>query len=73
MIETRALPSSVVNRKAKERVAHIETTTGRKPGKKEIRDIKDDIRLGLQPIAFPKQVTVGTWMLGYGLTQKPGC
>jgi len=62
MIETRALPGSVVARKAKERVAHIEATTGRKPGKREIRDIKDDIRLELLPMAFTKQVSVGIWI-----------
>jgi recombination associated protein RdgC len=62
MIETRALPGSVVTRKAKERVAHIEATTGRKPGKKETRDIKDDIRLELLPMAFTKQVSVGIWI-----------
>ena len=62
MIETRALPGAVVARKAKERVAHIEATTGRKPGKKEIRDLKDDIRLELLPMAFTKQVSVGIWI-----------
>jgi recombination associated protein RdgC len=62
MVETRTLPGSVVTRKAKERVAHIEATTGRKPGKKELRDIKDDIRLELLPMAFTKQVTVIVWI-----------
>ena len=62
MIETRALPGSVVTRKAKERVAQIEATTGRKPGKKEIRDLKDEIRLELLPQAFTKQASVGVWI-----------
>ena len=62
MIETRALPGSVVTRKAKERVAQIETSTGRKPGKKEIRDLKDDIKLELLPQAFTKQASVGVWI-----------
>ena len=62
MIETRALPGSVVTRKAKERVAQIEATTGRKPGKKEIRDLKDEIRLDLLPQAFTKQASVGVWI-----------
>jgi recombination associated protein RdgC len=62
MVETRTLPGSVVTRKAKERVAHIEATTGRKPGKKETRDIKDDIRLELLPMAFTKQATVVVWL-----------
>jgi recombination associated protein RdgC len=62
MIETRSLPGAVVTRKAKERIAHIEATTGRKPGKKETRDIKDDIRLELLPMAFTKQATVVVWL-----------
>ncbi|MDO8447851.1 MAG: recombination-associated protein RdgC [Rhodoferax sp.] len=62
MIETRALPSSVVNRKAEERVAHIEATTGRKPGKKETREIKDDIKLELLPMAFSKESSVSVWL-----------
>ena len=62
MIETRTLPGSVLTRRVKERVAHIEATTGRKPGKKETRDLKDDIRLELLPMAFTKQVSVGIWI-----------
>ena len=33
-IETKAVPGSVVRRKADERIQEIEATTGRKPGKK---------------------------------------
>ena len=62
MIEARALPGSVVTRKAKERVEQIEASTGRKPGKKEIRDLKDDIRLALLPQAFTKQSSIGVWI-----------
>lgn len=62
MTESRALPSSVVNRKAQERVAQIEAATGRKPGKKETRDLKDDIRLELLPMAFTKQSHTLVWI-----------
>jgi recombination associated protein RdgC len=62
MTETRALPASVVNRKAQERVAQIEASTGRKPGKKETRDLKDDIRLELLPMAFTKQSSTRVWI-----------
>lgn len=61
-IETRALPASVINRKAKERIAQIEASTGRKPGKKETREIKEDIKLELLPLAFTKESTVGVWI-----------
>lgn len=62
MTETRALPASVVNRRVKERVAQIEAATGRKPGKKETRDLKDDVRLELLPMAFTKQSSTLVWI-----------
>lgn len=62
MTETRALPASVVNRKTQERVAQVEASTGRKPGKKETRDLKDDIRLALLPMAFTKQSSTRVWI-----------
>lgn len=62
MIETRSLPGSVVTRKVKERLAQIEASSGRKPGKKETRDIRDDIRLELLPMAFTKQSSVVVWI-----------
>jgi recombination associated protein RdgC len=62
MIETRAVPGSVLTKKAAERVAHIEATTGRKPGKKETREIKDDIKLELMPMAFSKESSVWVWI-----------
>ena len=62
MIETRALPGSVIDKKAKERVAHIKGTTGRTPGKKETREIKDDIKLELMPMAFSKESSVWVWI-----------
>lgn len=61
-IETKTVPGSVVTRKAKERADQIEATTGRKPGKKETRAIKDDIRLELMPMAFTKESSVFVWI-----------
>ncbi len=62
MFENRSVPASVINRKADERIAQIEASTGRKPGKKETRDIKDDLRLELLPMAFTKQSSVMVWV-----------
>ncbi len=62
MVESRALPASVVKRKTQERVAQIEAATGRKPGKKETRDLQDDIRLQLLPMAFTKQSSIQVWL-----------
>lgn len=61
MIEVKVVPSMVVKRKLDEQVRHIELTTGRKPGKKEIRDLRDDLRLGLIPLAFTKLSSVWVW------------
>jgi recombination associated protein RdgC len=61
-LESKVVPGAVVTRKAKERAAQIEASTGRKPGKKETREIKDDIRLSLMPMAFSKEATVWVWI-----------
>ena len=61
-IETKSVPGSVVTRQAKERSAQIEASTGRQPGKKELREIKDDIRLSLMPQAFSKESSVVVWI-----------
>ena len=61
-IETRGVPGTVVTRKAKERCAQIEATEGRKPGKKEMREIKEDVKLSLMPMAFSKESSVWVWI-----------
>jgi recombination associated protein RdgC len=60
-IETKAVPGSVVRRKADERIQEIESATGRKPGKKESREIREDIVHALLPLAFAKQSSVMVW------------
>ena len=62
MLEVKVIPGSVVKRKADEQLAQIEATTGRKPGKKEARDIREDARLALLPMAFTKQSTTLIWV-----------
>jgi recombination associated protein RdgC len=62
MVEQRVLPSSVVQRTADERAAHIERTTGRKPGKKQFKEIKEEVTLELLPQAFTKRASVKVWL-----------
>ena len=62
MIESKAVPGNVVRRRADERIAEIEAATGRKPGKKEKRNMQDEILLDLLPQAFARQSTVVVWM-----------
>ncbi|WP_313330508.1 recombination-associated protein RdgC [Comamonas sp.] len=60
MSERKMLPASVLSRKLDEKVAHIEEAEGRKPGRKERQELKDDCKLELLPMAFTKQA--GTWV-----------
>lgn len=62
MLETKVIPSDVVKRKAQEQIDAIEATTGRKPGKKEQRGIRDDARMALMPMAFTKRSSVWVWI-----------
>lgn len=63
-VETRSVPAAAVRRKLDERCAEAEKTTGRKPGKKERRDMKDDIRHEMLPMAFTKRAHVNIWIDG---------
>ena len=62
MTESKAVPGSVLARKVKERMVQIEATTGRKPGKKETRDLKEEVKLDLLPMAFTKQASTTVWI-----------
>ena len=62
MIESKAVPGNVVRRHLDERIAEIEAATGRKPGKKEKRDLQDEILLALLPQAFARQATALVWL-----------
>ena len=62
MVEVKAVPSSVIARKANERSMQIEALEGRKPGKRELREIKEDLKISLLPMAFTKQSSVWVWM-----------
>ena len=62
MTEAKVVPASVIRRKLEERAAAIEQQTGRKPGRKEQRDLKDELLLDLLPMAFTKQGSVTVWI-----------
>lgn len=61
-IEQKVLPASVVKRRAEERALHIEQTTGRRPGKKQAKELRDEATLDLLPQAFTKQAAVPVWI-----------
>lgn len=61
MIETKAVPGAVVREKAQEEADHIEASTGRKPGKKEMKALREDALLALLPQAFARRGSVWVW------------
>jgi recombination associated protein RdgC len=61
-IESKSVPGNVVRQALDDRVAQIEAATGRKPGKKEKRQLKDEIVLALLPQAFARQTSVMVWI-----------
>ncbi len=62
MTEQKVLPSSVVKRRTDEVVAQIEQQSGRKPGKKEKKEIKEQVVLELLPMAFTKRSALTVWI-----------
>jgi recombination associated protein RdgC len=62
MVETKSVPGSVVRREADVRAKLINEQTGRKPGKKEMREIKEDVKMALLPSAFPKEAAHWVWI-----------
>ena len=60
--ETKAVPAEVLARRVKEKAERIEQETGRKPGKKETHELKDDAKLDLLPMAFTKQASTWVWI-----------
>ncbi|RYZ11824.1 MAG: recombination-associated protein RdgC [Comamonadaceae bacterium] len=62
MIESKAVPASVVKRKVDEQAARIEAETGRKPGKREKKELKEDALRELLPMAFTRHARVAVWI-----------
>ena len=62
MSESKILPAKVLARRVEEKAAAIEQNTGRKPGKKEKQELKDEAKLDLLPMAFTKQGGMWIWI-----------
>ena len=62
MVESKVLPGSVLARRVEEKAVRIEQETGRKPGKKESKELKDEAKLDLLPMAFTKQGAMWVWL-----------
>ena len=62
MVESKVLPGSVLARRVEEKAVRIEQETGRKPGKKESKELKDEAKLDLLPLAFTKRGSMWAWI-----------
>jgi recombination associated protein RdgC len=62
MIERKTVPGSAVKAKAQEAADQIEADTGRKPGKRETKELREDALQALLPQAFPKLSAVWVWI-----------
>jgi recombination associated protein RdgC len=61
-IETKLLPSSVVRQYADARLQELEKSQGYKPGRKQARDVRDEIEASLLPRAFVKRSLTYVWI-----------
>ncbi len=62
MTEQRVVPGSVVKRRTEEIAEQMEKSTGRKPGKKIMKELKEQALLELLPMAFTKQSVTRIWV-----------
>lgn len=62
LIETKGVPGSLVKEKADEEADRIELAQGRRPGKKEMKQLREDALFALLPQAFPKKTSVWVWV-----------
>ena len=61
-VEQKLLPTTIINRFAKERAAEIEAQQGYKVGRKEMKELKESITEELLPRAFSLQRTTYAWL-----------
>ncbi|WMJ07876.1 recombination-associated protein RdgC [Nitrosomonas sp. sh817] len=61
-VDKKLLPASVVNQHAQERLAKIAEMQGYKPGKKQVRDIKEATLIELLPRAFSQRQKTYAWI-----------
>lgn len=62
MVEQKMVPGAVVKRQVDALAAQVEKQTGRKPGKKQRNELKDQALLDLLPMAFTKRATIKVWI-----------
>lgn len=61
-VEQKLLPAAVVNQAARERALKLEQQLGYRPGRKQMREIKDNVVAELLPRAFSRYRTSFAWI-----------
>lgn len=61
-VETRLLPGRVVNREVKKRADLLEMQQGFRPGRKQLRELKEIVTDELLPRAFPVRTDTRVWI-----------
>jgi recombination associated protein RdgC len=61
-VEQKLLPASVVRQYAKARLVDIEAAQGYKPGRKQVRDVIEQLEIELLPRAFVKRGLTYVWI-----------
>ena len=62
MTEAKTVPGEALRLRLDARCEEIAASTGRKPGKKERKELTEEIRFNMLPHAFPKQLAVTVWI-----------
>lgn len=60
--EQKILPGSVINQAVKKKAAEVEKQQGRRPGRKEMKEIKERVIEELLPRAFSARKTIMIWI-----------
>jgi recombination associated protein RdgC len=61
-VEEKILPASVINLAAKERMAKLEQQLGYRPGRKQAKEIKENVTQDLLPRAFSRYRSTRAWI-----------
>jgi recombination associated protein RdgC len=61
-IERRTVPAKTLDKYVEALASKIKETTGRKPGKKQRRELREQAWTDLAPTAFPREKTVDVWI-----------
>lgn len=61
-VEQKLLPATVIRQVTQERVVQIEAEQNRKVGRKEVRDLRDQVAQELLPKAFTRRRTTWAWI-----------